>query len=298
MNLGNEAQDSGVAQPAAAWIVGGDLNLDEAQLLQYSSFYVQPSTKCFSKSGVSPRTNWCKSDIAISKGIDLRHVEAWVGVNFSTQVSDAHDMVLVAGALDGMKQRLPPPANQGQKRSWSDVAASRATPQETQRREPARLVPTPPPPPMRSCPAPRDEQPPVAPAEPAEMQRGEPSSLEPALPRAPAPGDVALASDDSHLARYTPRSHRRAELCEISTGALLCEQRAADFWDASDSRGADEAVASVDEEVPAAQTVDPTTPECIDVAGQVISALSDRLDQHRAEQHSEAAGDLLLLLAN
>ena len=32
MYLGNEAQVSGVAQPAAdAWIVGGDLNLSEAQ---------------------------------------------------------------------------------------------------------------------------------------------------------------------------------------------------------------------------------------------------------------------------
>ena len=40
----------------------------------------------------------------------------------------------------------------------------------------------------------------VALAAPAEMQRGEPSSSEPALPRATAPVDVALASDDAHLA--------------------------------------------------------------------------------------------------
>ena len=54
MDLGNEAQGSGVAQPAAdAWIVGGDLKLSEAQLLQYSSFYVQPGTKCFSNSSSS-----------------------------------------------------------------------------------------------------------------------------------------------------------------------------------------------------------------------------------------------------
>ena len=47
---------------------------------------------------------------------------------------------------------------------------------------------------------------------------------------------------------------------------------------------------------PVAQSVGPTTRECIDVADDVISALSDCLGQHSAEQHSEAADDVLLLL--
>ena len=40
----------------------------------------------------------------------------------------------------------------------------------------------------------------------------------------------------------------------------------------------------------------PATPECIDVAGQVLSALSYRHGQHSAEQQSEAAGEHLLQL--
>ena len=138
------------------------------------------------------------------------HVPAWVGVHFRPCVSDAHDMVLVCGSLSGMAGALQeaaatlhslPPGNQGQTRSCRDVLVRQTA--------------------MPSRPAPRNEEPPVAPAAPAEMQRGEPSSSEPALPRATAPVDVALASDDSHLARYTPRSSRRAELCEVSTGPPL-----------------------------------------------------------------------------
>ena len=106
MDLGNEAHGSGVAQPAAAWIVGGDMNLSHSQLVSLCSWFVKPSKPCFSKSGMPPTRDAHKSDIAISQGIALVHVPAWVGVHFRPCVSDAHDMVLVAGALEGM-QLLP-----------------------------------------------------------------------------------------------------------------------------------------------------------------------------------------------
>ena len=101
MEDANEAQGSGVAQPAAAWIVGGDMNLSHSQLVSLCSWFVQPSKPCFSNSGVPPTRDAHKSDIAISQGIALVHVPAWVGVHFRPCVSDAHDMVLVAGSLGG-----------------------------------------------------------------------------------------------------------------------------------------------------------------------------------------------------
>ena len=163
-------------------------------------------------------------------------------------VSDAHDMVLVVGALEGMAGALReaaatlhslPQGNQGQTRSCRDVLVRQtampsrpvprneeppvapAAPAEMQRGEPSSSEPAPPRPATPSRPAPRDEEPPVSHAAPAMVQRGEPSGSESALPLATAPVDVALASDDSHLARYTPRPPRRAELCEVSTGPPL-----------------------------------------------------------------------------
>ena len=42
MEDANEAQGSGVAQPAAAWIVGGDMNLSHSQLVSLCSSFVKP----------------------------------------------------------------------------------------------------------------------------------------------------------------------------------------------------------------------------------------------------------------
>ena len=128
IDLGNEANGSGVAQPAAAWIVGGDMNLSHSQLVSLCSWFVKPSKPCFSKSGMPPTRDAHKSDIAISQGIALVHVQALVGDHFRPCVSDAHDMVLIAGALGGMALPHPPPGNQGQKRSYRDALVRVPTP--------------------------------------------------------------------------------------------------------------------------------------------------------------------------
>ena len=59
-------QGGGVVQPAAAWIVGGDTNLSEGQLVPLCSFFVKPSKPCFSKRGMQRTKDTQKSDIAIS----------------------------------------------------------------------------------------------------------------------------------------------------------------------------------------------------------------------------------------
>ena len=120
MQVGNEALGSGVVQPAAAWIVGGDMNLSEGQLVPFCSLYVQPGKPCFSKSGMPSTKHAHKSDIAISQGIALNQVEAWVGDHFPPCVSDAHAVVLVAGALEGMALQPSPPESQTQRRSYKD----------------------------------------------------------------------------------------------------------------------------------------------------------------------------------
>ncbi len=316
MQVGNEALRSGVVQPAAAWIVGGDTNLSEAQLMSECSLFVKASKPCFSKSGMHPTKVAHKSDIAISQGIALDQVQAWVGDHFPPCVSDAHDMVLVAGALEGMALPHPPPEHQTQTRSYKDV-----------------LVPVPPPlappPPTPSLLPLWHGVPPVPPAAPAEMQRGEPSSSQPALPRATAPVDVALASDDGHLAPPTPVSSRCAELCDVSAGPPLPGEPSPPQGTAPPSVAPaprlEQPVPSTSDDAnlaslrathllpmastiaayfasdaahlaPAAQSVYPTTKHDIDAADDVISALSDCVDQHSAEHHSEAADDLLLLL--
>ena len=51
MEVGKEAQGNGVAQRVAAWIVGGDMNLSEGQLVPLCSLFVKPSKPCFSNNG-------------------------------------------------------------------------------------------------------------------------------------------------------------------------------------------------------------------------------------------------------
>ena len=109
MQVGNDALGSGVAQPAAAW-------MSDVQLKAAWSWFVTAGKKCFSKSGSAIRRKTAqKSDIAISQGIAVEQVPAWVGDNHRPCVSDAHDMVLVAGSLEGMALR------QTRRRSYKDV---------------------------------------------------------------------------------------------------------------------------------------------------------------------------------
>ena len=76
--------------------------MSESALMQVSEKYVKPNKPCFSRSGTRTRNDAQKSDIAISQGIALEEVEAWVGTHFQPCVSDAHNMVLVAGALEAV----------------------------------------------------------------------------------------------------------------------------------------------------------------------------------------------------
>ena len=102
MEIGNEAQRSGGPHPAAAWVVGGDLNMSGSALMQVSSKYAKAKKPCFSRSGMRVTNDAQKSDIAISQGIALDPVDAWVGAHFQPCVSDEHNMVLVAGSLDAV----------------------------------------------------------------------------------------------------------------------------------------------------------------------------------------------------
>ena len=71
MEAGKEAQGNGVAQPAAAWIVGGDMNLSEGQLVSLCSSFVKPSKPCFAKGSMQRTKDAQKSDISIYQGIAL-----------------------------------------------------------------------------------------------------------------------------------------------------------------------------------------------------------------------------------
>ena len=71
MEIGNEAQRSGGPHPAAAWIVGGDLNMSESALMQVSSKYAKANKPCFSSSGMRVTNDAQKSDV---QNLTSRHV--------------------------------------------------------------------------------------------------------------------------------------------------------------------------------------------------------------------------------
>lgn len=88
----------GSAQPSGAtvaWIMGGDLNTPPILLKQTVEPYVQAVMPFLSSSNAMPRNG----DFAISQGLQLREVIAWVGCTEDPQnyVSDAHDIVAVVG---------------------------------------------------------------------------------------------------------------------------------------------------------------------------------------------------------
>ena len=67
MEVGEHARRSGVTQPTAAWVLGGDMNLAQSQLMPICSLYVDPGKPCFSKSGMAAAKQAQKSDIAVSQ---------------------------------------------------------------------------------------------------------------------------------------------------------------------------------------------------------------------------------------
>jgi hypothetical protein len=80
------------------WIIAGDLNVDESILKQYCQPFVEPHVPCVSTSG-RDMTDARKADIAISQGIDLCRIPAWVGHCEELHASDCHNMVAVIGVL-------------------------------------------------------------------------------------------------------------------------------------------------------------------------------------------------------
>ena len=80
------------------WVIAGDLNLDASLLLTYCRDYVEPGVVCLSTS-MKDLTDVRKSDIAISQGIALVPVPAWVGVHTQPHATDSHNMVAVTGVI-------------------------------------------------------------------------------------------------------------------------------------------------------------------------------------------------------
>ncbi|MCP3880751.1 MAG: hypothetical protein GY701_20510, partial [Sulfitobacter sp.] len=90
----------GVAQPVAAWVIGGDGNLSEGVVLSLSRRFLQAQTKCVSNTGHPVTTNPQKADFALSHGIVLAHTTSWVGAHSPPCASDVHDCVFVLGDLE------------------------------------------------------------------------------------------------------------------------------------------------------------------------------------------------------
>ena len=80
------------------WVIAGDLNLPSDRLLKYCRDYVEPGVVCLSTS-MQDLTDVRKSNIAISQGIALVPVPAWVGVHTQPHATDSHNMVAVTGVI-------------------------------------------------------------------------------------------------------------------------------------------------------------------------------------------------------
>ena len=75
------------------WIIGGDLNTEETVVKQACRQYLEPHVPSISRSGVD-MTDARKADFAITRGINLKPTESWVGFNFPPHASDTHNMAL------------------------------------------------------------------------------------------------------------------------------------------------------------------------------------------------------------
>ena len=93
---------SGVPHPTASmtWRIAGDLNIAKGTMMQWCQPYVEPNVECISDSGWPLDIDAQKADFALSQGISLKHVQAWVGRHSMPCASDAHDAVVVMGSLD------------------------------------------------------------------------------------------------------------------------------------------------------------------------------------------------------
>ena len=83
-----------------AWIMGGDVNMSTAlAMLSLRSFLSLKDEEHISRSNHEQTNIAQKADWACSSGIELVHVESWVGIHSEPCFSDVHDMVAVIGEI-------------------------------------------------------------------------------------------------------------------------------------------------------------------------------------------------------
>ena len=83
------------------WLIAGDLNLPSGALMVLCQSFIVPDSHCISKSKWLADQNAQSSDIAMSQGIALQEVKAFIGKHSDPEwcASDAHDAVVVIGKL-------------------------------------------------------------------------------------------------------------------------------------------------------------------------------------------------------
>ena len=93
----------------AAWIIGGDLNVDVGLMSSECSSFVEPNVRCISKSGWPCDDEAQKADFALSQGIEIAQVKSWIGTHSKPCVTDVHDAVVVMGCVKGLPSPLRKP---------------------------------------------------------------------------------------------------------------------------------------------------------------------------------------------
>ena len=89
----------GAPEHIAHYIIGGDFNVSRAAGVQALRPFVSKTDRCVSTSQFVPSLDAQKSDWAVSHGIELVSISSYVGKHNEPCISDAHDMVVVAGLI-------------------------------------------------------------------------------------------------------------------------------------------------------------------------------------------------------
>ena len=83
------------------WILAGNLNTDAGMVSKWCRDSVEEGDPCISTSEWHQDMFVQRGDLAISQGIELQHVQSWVGWHNRPCASDYHDAVVVMGAIAG-----------------------------------------------------------------------------------------------------------------------------------------------------------------------------------------------------
>ena len=108
----------------AAWIIGGDCNVDVGLMSSECSSFVEPNVRCISKSGWPCDDEAQKADFALSQGIEIAQVVSWIGIHSKPCVTDVHDAVVVMGCVKGLPSPLRNPPCRWKKPGIEFFAAS------------------------------------------------------------------------------------------------------------------------------------------------------------------------------